>query len=177
MSYSSCGRCGEPQGNSDASQGGQYDKNVIVANWTSGSVSLSNFYKNYKKKVHSYILFRLSKLSPTSKLLIMDITKLNFVPLKPSLTLVSPPSTLWVDLKKWEMETDFVFHMTTMRLKILSQESSCHQGFDVIDAQSDGLIVRHTLVLLDGSPAITQDLLRPSETVLMSESIKLSQVV
>lgn len=39
LQYSTCGRCGEQQGNSDASQNGIYDKNVIVATYTAGSVS------------------------------------------------------------------------------------------------------------------------------------------
>ena len=38
-SYSQCGRCGEGQGDSSASQGGIYDKGVIVATYQSGAVS------------------------------------------------------------------------------------------------------------------------------------------
>jgi len=38
LNNSQCGRCGEAAGNRDASQGGIYDKNVIVANYTAGSV-------------------------------------------------------------------------------------------------------------------------------------------
>jgi hypothetical protein len=52
MSYSTCGRCGEGQGNSDASQGGIYDKNVIVANWTSGSIV--NIVANFQAAHHGY---------------------------------------------------------------------------------------------------------------------------
>jgi len=37
LDYSQCGRCGERVGNNEFSQGGMYDKGVIVANWTSGS--------------------------------------------------------------------------------------------------------------------------------------------
>lgn len=36
--FSTCGRCGESSGNRDASQGGIFDKNVIVATYTAGSV-------------------------------------------------------------------------------------------------------------------------------------------
>ncbi|OXA41282.1 hypothetical protein Fcan01_24150 [Folsomia candida] len=38
QSFSSCGRCGEAAGNSDASQGGIYDKGVIEKTYTSGSI-------------------------------------------------------------------------------------------------------------------------------------------
>lgn len=37
LQYSTCGRCGEANGNRDASQGGRYDKGVIVATYTAGS--------------------------------------------------------------------------------------------------------------------------------------------
>lgn len=37
LQYSTCGRCGETFGNRDASQGGRYDKGVIVATYTAGS--------------------------------------------------------------------------------------------------------------------------------------------
>jgi len=37
LQYSTCGRCGEAAGNRDASQGGRYDKGVIVATYTAGS--------------------------------------------------------------------------------------------------------------------------------------------
>lgn len=37
LQYSRCGRCGEAFGNRDASQGGRYDKGVIVATYTAGS--------------------------------------------------------------------------------------------------------------------------------------------
>lgn len=37
--FSTCGRCGEGSpGNRDASQGGIFDKNIIVATYTAGSV-------------------------------------------------------------------------------------------------------------------------------------------
>ncbi len=36
--FSTCGRCGEGAGNRDASQGGQFDKGIIVATYTAGSV-------------------------------------------------------------------------------------------------------------------------------------------
>jgi len=38
LQYSTCGRCGEAFGNRDASQGGRYDKGVIVATYTAGSI-------------------------------------------------------------------------------------------------------------------------------------------
>lgn len=37
LQYSTCGRCGETHGNRDASQGGRYDKGVIVATYNAGS--------------------------------------------------------------------------------------------------------------------------------------------
>lgn len=36
--FSRCGRCGEAAGNRDASQGGIFDKGIIVATYTAGSV-------------------------------------------------------------------------------------------------------------------------------------------
>ena len=39
-SYSTCGRCGDRQGETTANQGGIYDKGVIVATYQSGAVSL-----------------------------------------------------------------------------------------------------------------------------------------
>lgn len=36
--FSTCGRCGESPGNRDASQGGIFDKGIIVATYTAGSV-------------------------------------------------------------------------------------------------------------------------------------------
>jgi len=36
--FSQCGRCGEAPGNRDASQGGQFDKGIIVATYTAGSI-------------------------------------------------------------------------------------------------------------------------------------------
>jgi len=37
LQYSRCGRCGEAFGNRDASQGGRYDKGVIVATYQAGA--------------------------------------------------------------------------------------------------------------------------------------------
>lgn len=37
--FSTCGRCGESPGSRDASQNGRYDKGIIVATYTAGSVS------------------------------------------------------------------------------------------------------------------------------------------
>lgn len=39
LQYSTCGRCGEAPGNRDASQGGIFDKGIIVRSYTAGSVS------------------------------------------------------------------------------------------------------------------------------------------
>lgn len=36
--FSQCGRCGESPGSRDASQGGRYDKGIIVATYTAGQV-------------------------------------------------------------------------------------------------------------------------------------------
>lgn len=36
--FSTCGRCGEAAGGRDASQGGRYDKGIVVATYTAGSV-------------------------------------------------------------------------------------------------------------------------------------------
>lgn len=38
LAYSTCGRCGERFGNRDASQGGRYDKGIIVETYNAGSV-------------------------------------------------------------------------------------------------------------------------------------------
>ncbi len=38
---STCGRCGERNGNRDASQGGQFDKGIPTANYSSGQVKLA----------------------------------------------------------------------------------------------------------------------------------------
>jgi len=38
VAISNCGRCGETAGNRDASQNGMYDKKVIAANFTAGSI-------------------------------------------------------------------------------------------------------------------------------------------
>jgi len=38
QSYSTCGRCGDNPGETHANQGGQYDKGVIVASYTAGSI-------------------------------------------------------------------------------------------------------------------------------------------
>jgi len=57
LQYSTCGRCGEGQGNGDASQGGIYDKNVIVANYTSGSQI--TIVTNLQAAHYGYIEFEL----------------------------------------------------------------------------------------------------------------------
>lgn len=38
LQYSTCGRCGDAQGNTHANQGGRYDKNVIVSTYTAGQI-------------------------------------------------------------------------------------------------------------------------------------------
>lgn len=40
LQYSSCGRCGDAQGNSHAAQGGRYDKGVITGTYNAGQVSV-----------------------------------------------------------------------------------------------------------------------------------------
>lgn len=40
LQYSTCGRCGDAPGNTDANQGGRYDKGIITGRYTAGEVSL-----------------------------------------------------------------------------------------------------------------------------------------
>lgn len=39
LSYSTCGRCGDAPGNTHANQGGRYDKAIVTATYSPGSVS------------------------------------------------------------------------------------------------------------------------------------------
>lgn len=38
--YSTCGRCGDAPGNSDAVQGGRYDKGIVTGTYNAGEVSI-----------------------------------------------------------------------------------------------------------------------------------------
>lgn len=42
LQYSTCGRCGDASGESNANQGGIYDKEVITETYASGSVKAWN---------------------------------------------------------------------------------------------------------------------------------------
>lgn len=148
--FSTCGRCGESSGNRDASQGGQFDKNIIVATYTAGSVRKIDRKSSFREAIHQPIvlslLYRLSKWPLLFKQPITEDSRLNFVLLKLRMIIVSKCCQWFPQPKEFKVATDFALH--TIINRAVSTISPFEFNFqlmsDATGAQSDSHTGRST---------------------------------
>lgn len=141
INFSSCGRCGDAPGNTNANQGGRYDKGIVTATYNAGAV---RFFLNCQRNWNCYVAFDIcfrefvlkSKWMPLTK----DSSTLNCVHNKLSLMVVSRDFQSFLQTIKSETEQ----LASQWPVKLYGRRFNSQLVSDVTDVLSDG----HTELLI-----------------------------